>query len=77
MTDRSGPAERAREAAAEHVEAAQQMAAFVTALGDEPDSTAVAEYAALVRRESAVREALEEAVGELGLTVPSEGIGVD
>jgi len=63
--------ETARRAAAAHTAAARDLEAFVRRLPEVPGPEHIAEFAALLAREEAVRAERDEALDAYGLSAPS------
>lgn len=72
MTDQtSSDRQRAHRAAAAHTAAAADLEQFLSRAPDVPDPADIAEYAALLAREQAVRAERDEAANAIGLAAPS------
>lgn len=69
-SDRAG-LERARRAAEAHTAASGDLEEFLRRVPAVPDPADIAEYAALIGREQAIRAERDEALNAVGLAAPS------
>jgi hypothetical protein len=67
----SNEVELARQAAAAHAKAADDVREFVDRLSGPPDASELAEYDVLIAREEATRSERRDALSDLGFSVPS------